>query len=384
MRILLIFILAVLGSVLAIAPNAFAQNRGEYGRADVEVDRSVLQDLDGYSPPAMFGGEGTSQKIVDENPRNNMELPEKRQLTSPDSQTLLGHPVENHHVLTLQKSSETLKNISGDDLLEEVALPPHKPSNLSAVVNFVAPAESVKVVEPDVLLPLPERGEFAAPDEVASLLSESSAEVSPYVVESEEVFVPLKKPTGLKLPEAYQDMVVPKLSDKNAYRPKAPKSMPAVPPVMVDSSPLPPMASEKGNKLSVGERMMDAALNQRMNNDEKHLREALGLEAGADLNQFSIAFDKGVSELDSDQKDLIDKSIVPRMLNNTSKRLEILSYAQSTDGTQSSARRLSLARALSVRSYLLAQGVKPTRIDVRALSDKTNEEPKDRLDLKFP
>ena len=38
------------------------------------------------------------------------------------------------------------------------------------------------------------------------------------------------------------------------------------------------------------------------------------------------------------------------------------------------------ARALAVRTYLLAQGVQSTRIDVRALGNTTDEQPVDRVD----
>ena len=45
------------------------------------------------------------------------------------------------------------------------------------------------------------------------------------------------------------------------------------------------------------------------------------------------------------------------------------------------ARRLSLSRALSVRSFLIENGVRSTRIDVRALGNKTAEEPSNRVDV---
>ena len=44
-------------------------------------------------------------------------------------------------------------------------------------------------------------------------------------------------------------------------------------------------------------------------------------------------------------------------------------------------RRLSLSRALTVRSYLISQGVRSTRIDVRALGARASDGPADRVDL---
>ena len=62
-------------------------------------------------------------------------------------------------------------------------------------------------------------------------------------------------------------------------------------------------------------------------------------------------------------------------------RLQLLAYAAGAENESSKARRLSLSRALAVRSYLIAEGVRSTRIDVRALGNKTEAEPADRVDL---
>ena len=63
------------------------------------------------------------------------------------------------------------------------------------------------------------------------------------------------------------------------------------------------------------------------------------------------------------------------------KRLEIRGFAKGDDTDQSSARRMALARALSVRSYLMGKGIKPVRLDVRALGSETDRMPIDRVDL---
>jgi outer membrane protein OmpA-like peptidoglycan-associated protein len=64
-------------------------------------------------------------------------------------------------------------------------------------------------------------------------------------------------------------------------------------------------------------------------------------------------------------------------------RLQVRSYATGEEGSKSSARRISLARALSVRSYLMEKGVTAKRIDVRALGAETDRNPLDRVDLIF-
>jgi len=62
-------------------------------------------------------------------------------------------------------------------------------------------------------------------------------------------------------------------------------------------------------------------------------------------------------------------------------RLQLMAYAGGNSLSASKARRLSLARALSVRSFLIESGVKSTHIDVRALGSKTTEKPLNRVDV---
>ena len=60
---------------------------------------------------------------------------------------------------------------------------------------------------------------------------------------------------------------------------------------------------------------------------------------------------------------------------------QVKAYADGATGSASSARRLSLSRALSVRSILIKFGVRSTRIDVRALGDRNEGGPPDRVDV---
>ena len=62
-------------------------------------------------------------------------------------------------------------------------------------------------------------------------------------------------------------------------------------------------------------------------------------------------------------------------------RVQLLAYAGGESLSSSKARRLSLSRALAVRSLLIDNGVRSTRIDVRALGNKTTEEPVNRVDV---
>ena len=59
----------------------------------------------------------------------------------------------------------------------------------------------------------------------------------------------------------------------------------------------------------------------------------------------------------------------------------VVAYAAGTPEDPSTARRLSLARALAVRSALIADGVSSARIYVRALGAQAGDSPADRVDL---
>ncbi len=62
-------------------------------------------------------------------------------------------------------------------------------------------------------------------------------------------------------------------------------------------------------------------------------------------------------------------------------RLQLMAFAGAEGLSASKARRMSLSRALSVRSFLIENGVRSTRIDVRALGNKTSEKPANRVDV---
>ena len=62
--------------------------------------------------------------------------------------------------------------------------------------------------------------------------------------------------------------------------------------------------------------------------------------------------------------------LAKRMLKDESLGLQLLAYADGDDANASKARRLSLSRALEVRKYLMDQGLRSTRIEVRALGNK--------------
>ncbi|HLI13562.1 MAG TPA: OmpA family protein [Alphaproteobacteria bacterium] len=98
---------------------------------------------------------------------------------------------------------------------------------------------------------------------------------------------------------------------------------------------------------------------------------------------LSIDFAAGTSDLSDSAKGTLDK-IVSNLQRNADERLQLAAYAAGSDDQASQARRLSLTRALAVRTYLIDKGIASTRIDVRALGNKVEGGgPADRVDLVF-
>lgn len=93
-----------------------------------------------------------------------------------------------------------------------------------------------------------------------------------------------------------------------------------------------------------------------------------------------ILFSPGSASLSEDGKAAIDE-IAKALASDSALRVELKAYARGTGDNVSQARRLSLSRALAIRSELMRQGVRPTRIDVRALGNRVSGGVPDRADL---
>lgn len=93
-----------------------------------------------------------------------------------------------------------------------------------------------------------------------------------------------------------------------------------------------------------------------------------------------IAFGAGSADLAEGSALALDR-IARRLEADETLRVQVVAYAAGEDLTPSTARRLSLARALAVRGHLIDRGIAGTRMDVRALGDQVEDEPFNRVDL---
>jgi outer membrane protein OmpA-like peptidoglycan-associated protein len=93
-----------------------------------------------------------------------------------------------------------------------------------------------------------------------------------------------------------------------------------------------------------------------------------------------VTFGAGQADLNPASADAI-KGIVQSAPGGDNVSFNVVAYAAGTPEDPSTARRLSLSRALAVRSALMADGVSSSHIYVRALGATGGDEAPDRVDL---
>lgn len=92
-----------------------------------------------------------------------------------------------------------------------------------------------------------------------------------------------------------------------------------------------------------------------------------------------VSFKPGFSELDGPARRVL--AALAQELVRSNDRVQLKAYAGVNDGTPAEARRLSLSRALAVRSFLIEEGVRATRIDVRALGAPKDGSDPERVEV---
>jgi len=95
-----------------------------------------------------------------------------------------------------------------------------------------------------------------------------------------------------------------------------------------------------------------------------------------------IEFPRGSAKF-SNKASIGLQNVAAALSNDAELRIQLLAYAGQNSESTSRSRRLSLSRALAARSKLIEQGVGTTRINVRALGNKSAGGPADRIDIIF-
>ena len=184
--------------------------------------------------------------------------------------------------------------------------------------------------------------------------------------------------TATKLPAPLKAPVAPPPEPaKPAKKIAAPKSAPPAPPavektVVKKPAPPPAKAPKKAAEPKPAQKPKPETKEQAALPPPKKT-----IKTGPALQ---VAFRATASKLPPEAKRGL-KGLAEKLKDKKNLRLQLLAYAGGKALSPSKARRMSLSRALSVRSFLIENGIRSTRIDVRALGSKTTEKPLNRVDV---
>lgn len=108
---------------------------------------------------------------------------------------------------------------------------------------------------------------------------------------------------------------------------------------------------------------------------------ALRPQGGLPALPTQVVFAPNVTDMPDQAKVTLDK-VISTMKADEQVRIQLAAYASGLPDQANQARRVSLSRAIGVRSYLIEQGIKSARIDVRALGNRSDSGgPPDRVDI---
>jgi len=169
----------------------------------------------------------------------------------------------------------------------------------------------------------------------------------------------------------------PAAPEKPTLSAQAPEKLEA--PVQAQSAPPPPTVA-KAPSVTPSETSATAkATPPEVPKTEQASVPAPGADAELGLS-IQLVFANDATRLSAEAKNQL-KLLARNVKEKENLRMQLMAYAGGDKLSASLARRLSLSRALSVRSFLIENGIRSTRIDVRALGNKTETKPLNRVDL---
>ena len=407
---LAVVVLAVQGSLIAHPAMGQSYNQS-YGQPNVIVDDSVLDQL-GPPPqslpdvllmqqpqptrPASDAGMPQAQGRLlpppPAMPKSRLMLPSALQQMLPESS-----PAASPQTARAPRAAPVPKVERALPVTPPtVATAPRQPSIVPPKIT----PPTVSVPDAPAVAPPPAPPTLPTPEIAAHAPNAPAAELSPLAPPVAKVETPQAPPAAPSVPavvpQAPSETATsePTKSETAAVPPPPPAVEPPAPPsVAAPSVPTPDMAAKAPSPRTVrpvpqvaetpsapkaesegasgGEPAAAAQLASLPPSGPPEL-----LENG---QMYRIPFGSASSEITDAGKKYLDE-LAQRLKKDDALRLQLQGYAGSTQDSASKARRTSLFRALSVRTYLMKQGVRSTRMDVRALGNLAEGGPPDRVD----
>lgn len=316
-----------------------------------------------YTPPPMFG--------TNEAPVLSRPLKEKMDKNSKDSDVVLQHPIDNKKTETSRKPFIAKRPVYETFRKPKPPVPAKKPDaapktkqkkehEFLPVADFSDISESEKRHEPQPIKTNIEEIKQEIKSEPQKIKKDQKKEIATTEESLDLPPLPRKKPAHTKRNK--NKIPSPK------YTASGDPIMPAVPPKPVEQDSLPdPIETVSEAKEPEVNKLHNSVANIKLDKDTKQ--------------KISLAFDEGESTLKAAMLSTMNSEILPALRKSRSSRVQIMAYAKPVDNSFNSARRLSLARALAVREFLLQNGIEARRIDVRGMGTKNQASPTDLVDL---
>ena len=228
-----------------------------------------------------------------------------------------------------------------------------------------APAPAASESQAKVVPALPKTVQTANPDALAPpavppVLQDPVEMIpSPPLAGADQSRIKIPTPPTVKVPKTVAPKSLSSSSDTEAIAPIVP------PPPAITAPPV------KG--------ISETMKNQKMSALSPNQASA---EGSVDGRKVTVFFDSKSTDIPPGTEPFF-KKMVDQVKADKSLRLQLRGYAGSSEGSVSQARRVSLFRALAVRTYLMKRGVRSTRMDIRALGNKVEKGNPDRVDIEI-
>ena len=308
---------------------------------DVTIDQSVLDQL-GPPPtlPQLFGARGASEPQAETlrarpHPRSKAKAPAK-------SHKVVRHKTQSSKLARRPAPSRMAKASSRSKIH---LVPPSEQAAAPAPVETkqAAPAPSLAATVPPPPAPLPPLPQPAAVP---------AAPVIPPSPPHVEAPKPPAQPPAAAQPETAPTSLI---AAQPATPPSAPAPTAEMPAAAKPAAPAaagaPPAPVQMASAASMGSAMS------------------------------AVKFAAGATDVPPASHAVLD-AVAAKLLANDNLRVQLIAHATGGADEAMEARRVSLARAVAVRAYLIEKGVRSLRMDVRALGNRSDEGPAtDEVDL---
>ena len=194
------------------------------------------------------------------------------------------------------------------------------------------------------------------------------------------VVATVKPPAPLKkAPPAAAAPALPKAAPKAAPVQQQAKSAPPPPAMKAVEKPVAAMAPAPAKPAPPATTMAAAKPKQKKTKKEQ-AAVSPAPKSTPTGRALQVVFAETASKMPAKAKKGL-QALALKLKSKDTLRLQLMAFAGGKSLSSSKARRMSLSRALSIRSFLIENGVRSTRIDVRALGSKTTEKPLNRVDV---